>query len=271
MARVIAVANQKGGVGKTTTVLNLGSALHKEGKRVLLVDLDPQAALSSSLSPPQTKPANTIYQLLLSQASVEKGVQAAKSGPDLVPADLDLGAAELELSAEMGRERILADALAPVRERYDFILIDCPPSLGLLTVNALVAAGEVLIPLQCEYMAMRGLGSLLRTIEKVKAKLNPALGVAGILVTMYNGRTLHGQEVLEEVRRAFGEKVLKSVVKASVRFKEAPAAGLSMRLGLEMRVYDPNRLSISDSHLHHRRQGIRASEGNAKRTIPLCV
>jgi len=120
------------------------------------------------------------------------------------------------------------DALAPVRDRYDFILIDCPPSLGLLTVNALVAAGEVLIPLQCEYMAMRGLGSLLRTIEKVKAKLNPSLEVAGILVTIYNGRTLHGQEVLEEVRKTFGERVLKSVVKASVRFKEAPAAGLSI-------------------------------------------
>jgi chromosome partitioning protein len=228
MARVIAVANQKGGVGKTTTVLNLGSALQKEGKRVLLVDLDPQAALSASLSPPQTKSSNTIYQVLLSQGPVDQAIRSGGNGPDLVPADLDLAAAELELSAEMGRERILADALAPIRERYDFILIDCPPSLGLLTVNALVAAGEVLIPLQCEYMAMRGLGSLLRTIEKVKAKLNPSLEVAGILVTMYNGRTLHGQEVLDEVRRAFGEKVLKTVVKASVRFKEAPAAGLSI-------------------------------------------
>jgi chromosome partitioning protein len=228
MARVIAVANQKGGVGKTTTVLNLGSALQKEGKRVLLVDLDPQAALSASLAPPQTKPSNTVYQVLLSQAPVGQAIRKGGNGPDLVPADLDLAAAELELSAEMGRERILADALAPVKERYDFILIDCPPSLGLLTVNALVAAGEVLIPLQCEYMAMRGLGSLLRTVEKVKAKLNPSLEVAGILVTMYNGRTLHGQEVLDEVRRAFGEKVLGPVIKASVRFKEAPAAGLSI-------------------------------------------
>lgn len=195
---------------------------------MLLVDLDPQAALSASLAPPQAKPSNTVYQVLLSQAPLGQAIRPGDNGPDLVPADLDLAAAELELSAEMGRERILADALAPVSQRYDFILIDCPPSLGLLTVNALVAAGEVLIPLQCEYMAMRGLGSLLRTIEKVKAKLNPALAVAGILITMYNGRTLHGQEVMDEVRRAFGEKVLKSVVKASVRFKEAPAAGLSI-------------------------------------------
>ena len=228
MARVIAVANQKGGVGKTTTVLNLGSALQKEGKRVLLVDLDPQAALSASLASPQTKASHTVYQVLLSQSPAGQAIRPGDNGPDLIPADLDLAAAELELSSEMGRERILADALALIKERYDFILIDCPPSLGLLTVNALVAAGEVLIPLQCEYMAMRGLGSLLRTIEKVKAKLTPSLEVAGILVTMYNGRTLHGQEVLEEVRRAFGERVLKSVVKASVRFKEAPAAGLSI-------------------------------------------
>lgn len=150
MARVIAVANQKGGVGKTTTVLNLGSALQQEGKRVLLLDLDPQAALSASLAPFQTKPSNTVYQVLLSQAPVGQAIRPGDNGPDLVPADLDLAAAELELSAEMGRERVLADALAPVKERYDFILIDCPPSLGLLTVNALVAGGEVLIPLQCE-------------------------------------------------------------------------------------------------------------------------
>ena len=228
MPRIISVANQKGGVGKTTTVLNLGSALHREGKRVLLVDLDPQAALSASLAVPVAETAGTIYRVLLSQVSAAKAIRPSKSGPDLIAADIDLAAAEVELVAEMGRERILAEALRPVRSRYDFILIDCPPSLGLLTINALVAADEVLIPLQCEYLAMRGLGLLLRTIDRVKGKLNADLDVAGILVTMYNGRTLHAQEVLEEVRKSFGDKVFPVVVRTSVRFKEAPAAGLSI-------------------------------------------
>jgi chromosome partitioning protein len=228
MARIISVANQKGGVGKTTTVLNLGVALHEEGKQVLLVDLDPQAALSTSLGVAVSETQKTIYQVLLSQILAIKSIQPTSSGPDLIPANIDLAAAEVELVAEMGRERILADALRPVRDRYDFILVDCPPSLGLLTINALVAADEVLIPLQCEYLAMRGLGLLLRTVDRVKSKLNPSLEVAGILVTMYNGRTLHAQEVLEEVRKAFGQRVLPVIIKSSVRFKEAPAAGLSI-------------------------------------------
>jgi len=228
MARIISVANQKGGVGKTTTVLNLGVALHEEGKQVLLVDLDPQAALSTSLAVPVAETQATIYQVLLSQMPAAAAVITDKSRPDLVPANIDLAAAEVELVAEMGRERILADALQPVHDCYDFIVVDCPPSLGLLTINALVAADEVLIPLQCEYLAMRGLGLLLRTVDRVKAKLNPPLEVAGILVTMYNGRTLHAQEVLAEVRQAFGQRVLPVIIKSSVRFKEAPAAGLSI-------------------------------------------
>jgi chromosome partitioning protein len=228
MARILSVANQKGGVGKTTTVLNLGAALQNEGRRVLLVDLDPQAALSTSLAVPVSETQKTIYHVLLSQIPASAAVITDKSRPDLVPANIDLAAAEVELVAEMGRERILADALWPLRDRYDFVLVDCPPSLGLLTINALVAADEVLIPLQCEYLAMRGLGLLLRTVDRVKAKLNPSLEVAGILVTMFNGRTLHAQEVLEEVRKAFGRKVLPVIIKSSVRFKEAPAAGLSI-------------------------------------------
>lgn len=228
MPRIITVANQKGGVGKTTTVLNLGSALHREGKRVLLVDLDPQAALSTSLAIDAGKDHKTVYQILLSQVRATRAIRRSRSGPDLIPANIDLAAAEVELVAEMGRERVLAEALHPVHDRYDFILIDCPPSLGLLTINALVAAQEVIIPLQCEYLAMRGLGLLLRTIERVKAKLNRNLKVAGILVTMYNRRTLHAQEVLDEVRKSFGDRVFPVVVKSSVRFKEAPAAGLSI-------------------------------------------
>jgi chromosome partitioning protein len=228
MARIIAVANQKGGVGKTTTTLNLGSALRKEGKRVLLVDLDPQAALSISLSVPVTEIPITIYQVLIGEAGISKALRSTTTGVDLVPANIDLSAAEIELAAEIGRERILAEVLHPLDATYDFILIDCPPSLGLLTINALVAAGEVLIPVQCEYLAMRGMSLLLRQVGKVKAKLNPGLETAGILMTMYNGRTTHSQEVLEEVRRAFPEKVFPVVIKSSVRFKEAPAAGLSI-------------------------------------------
>jgi chromosome partitioning protein len=228
MARVISVANQKGGVGKTTTVLNLGAALYKEGKRVLLVDLDPQAALSTSLAVPIGRLPVTAYQVLLAQVPIQRAIRHSSAGLDLVPANIDLAAAEIELAAEMGRERILTEALQPVEKQYDFILIDCPPSLGLLTINALVAAGEVLIPLQCEYLAMRGMNLLLRTMDRVKAKLNPNLEVAGILVTMYNARTVHAQEVLEEVRTAFGRKVFPMVVRTSVRFKEAPAAGQSV-------------------------------------------
>lgn len=228
MARIIAVANQKGGVGKTTTVMNLGTALQREGKRVLLVDLDPQAALSVSLRVPVNQAATTVYQLLLGQAPAANAVRATHTGADIIPANIDLAAAELELASEIGRERVLADALEPQAHNYDFILIDCPPSLGLLTVNALVAASEVLIPLQCEYLAMRAMNLLLRTVDKVKAKLNPGLQISGILVTMYNGRTVHSQEVLDEVRSTFGPKVFSAIVKSSVRFKEAPAAGLSI-------------------------------------------
>ena len=228
MARIISVANQKGGVGKTTTVLNLGAALHQEGQRVLLVDLDPQAALSTSVAVSGNGDHSTIYEVLLSEVSAAAAIRRTGAGPDLIPANIDLAAAEVELMAEMGRERVLAEALRPIHDRYQFVLIDCPPSLGLLTINALVAAGEVVIPLQCEYLAMRGLSLLLRTIDRVKAKLNPSLEVAGILLTMYNGRTLHAKEVLEEVRESFGDRVLPMVVRASVRFKEAPAAGMSI-------------------------------------------
>ncbi len=228
MARIIAVANQKGGVGKTTTTISLGTALRKERKRVLLVDLDPQAALSSTLAAAPDNGAKTVYQVLLGQVKIAEAIRVTQTGPHVLPATIDLSAADLDLAAEMGRERILSDALNSVADRYDFILIDCPPSLGLLTLNALVAAGEVLVPLQCEYLAMRGMNLLLRTVEKVRRTLNPDLAIVGILVTMYNARTVHAREVLEEVRRAFGEQVFPMVVKSSVRFKEAPAAGLSI-------------------------------------------
>lgn len=227
MSRIIAIANQKGGVGKTTTTISLGVALYRDGHRVLLVDLDPQAALSISLGVSVASLPHTIYQVLLSQSTALQAMRRTASGPDLLPANIDLSAAELELAAQIGRERFLAEALAPVADQFDFILLDLPPSLGLLTVNGLVASGEVILPVQCEYLAGKALTLMLGTIETIRTKLNPNLKILGILPTMFNPRTLHANEVLEEIRMNFGVPVF-APVKHTVRFKEAPAGGLSI-------------------------------------------
>ncbi len=229
MGQIIAIANTKGGVGKTTTTINLGSGLHKLGQRVLLIDLDPQSALTASMGLNPAKLQRSVYNVLIGDGtSVADIIRPTEGGPDLLPATIDLSAAELELVAEMGRESILRDALEAVKGNYDYILIDCNPSLGLLTVNALVAADGVIIPLQCEYLAMRGLQLLLRSIERVRVKLNPRLKITGILPTMYNPRTTHSKDVLEETRRAFGDRVFDVVIKDSVRFKEAPFNAMSI-------------------------------------------
>jgi len=234
MSVVIVVANQKGGVGKTTTVMNLGAALNELGRRILLVDLDPQSALSAGLGVDSYQLNETIYDVLVdSRVTMQSVIRPIRSNLDVVPSNIDLAAAEIELISAIGREYIFKEALAPVRGNYDYILVDSPPSLGLLTVNALTAADEVIIPLQCEYLALRGMRSLLETIEKVKAKLNPHLEIRGILGTMFNARTLHAQEVMEEIRSIFGDKVFDVVVKSSIRFAEAPVAHQSL---LE---YDP--------------------------------
>ncbi len=223
MAQIIAIANTKGGVGKTTTTINHGAGLFKLGKRVLLVDLDPQSALTASMGLNPGKLTRSVYNVLIGDGTkVNDIIQKSERGPDVLPATIDLSAAELELVSELGRESILRDALAAVKGKYDYILIDCNPSLGLLTVNALVAADGVIIPMQCEYLAMRGLQLLLRSIERVRLKLNPKLKITGILPTMFNARTTHSNEVLEETRRTFGDKVFDVVIKDSVRFKEAP-------------------------------------------------
>jgi chromosome partitioning protein len=228
-ALVTAIANQKGGVGKTTTTFNLGVALHRLERRVLLVDLDPQAALSMSAGILIAHLTSSIYQALLDdKVDPLPIIHRTASGVDVLPATIDLAAAEIELVSMTLRELVLKDVLAKLRPRYDHILIDCPPSLGLLTVNALAAADQVIIPLQCEFLATRGLTLLLRSLSKIQDRLNRGLKIAGILPTMFDGRTIHANEVLNELQTNFPGQVFDIVIKDSVRVKESPAAGLSI-------------------------------------------
>jgi chromosome partitioning protein len=226
-ARVLALCNQKGGVGKTTSTINLGAALAEFGRRVLLVDFDPQGALSVGLGVQPHQLESTTYNLLMERAVNIEDVLLKTSVPgmDLLPSNIDLSAAEVQLVNEVAREQTLARALAPVRGDYDFILIDCQPSLGLLTVNALTASDGVIIPLECEFFSLRGVALLIDTIDKVQQRLNPELRLEGILATMYDGRTLHGREVFGRVLEAFGDKVFDTVITRTVRFPETTVAG----------------------------------------------
>ena len=226
-ARVIAMANQKGGVGKTTSTINLGAALTEYGRRVLLVDFDPQGALSVGLGVQPHQLDRTVYDVLM-ESSVGLDDVLLKTnvpGMDLVPSNIDLSAAEVQLVNEVAREQTLARALAPALPDYDLVLIDCQPSLGLLTVNALTAADEVVIPLECEFFSLRGVALLIDTIEKVRERLNPRLHIAGILATMYDSRTVHGREVFARVVEAFGDTVFDTVITRTVRFPETTVAG----------------------------------------------
>lgn len=228
MARIIAVANQKGGVGKTTTVANTGAVLAEKGHSTLLVDLDPQAALTAAFGVNPYELERSVYHVLLAQELDVRGVIIAGVRPqlDLLPANMHLAGAEVELIGQIGREYLLHEALASIKQDYEFILIDCGPSLGLLTINALTAADEVLVPLLPEYLALRGMGILFDTIKRIRDRTNPRLKVLGILITLYDSRTLHGREVLEEVRSMFGDNVFNTVVRKSIRFAEATAANL---------------------------------------------
>jgi len=226
MARVVAVSNQKGGVGKTTTTVNLAAALAARDRRVLVVDMDPQGNATSGLGVPRTDLTGGIYDVLLGFRDLSSVLTPTEhDGMHLVPATQDLVGAELELVDEAGRERRLRRVLATAREDYDDILIDCPPSLGLLTVNALVAADAVLIPLQAEYYAMEGLGDLLRTVAAVRKSLNPDLRREGILITMTDQRNRLCREVETEARKLFGDGVLRTVIPRNVRLGEAPSYG----------------------------------------------
>ena len=225
-ARIITLCNQKGGVGKTTSTISLGAALAGYGRRVLAVDFDPQGALSAGLGI-QMHDVPNIYDLMLGTVKDARSAIQRSSTPglDVIPANIDLSAAELHLVNEVAREQILAVVLRQVRDDYDVILIDCQPSLGLLTVNALTAAHGVLIPLECEFFALRGVALLVETIDKVKDRLNPALELDGILATMFDSRTLHSREVLERVVETFGTKVFETVIGRTVKFPDASVSG----------------------------------------------
>ena len=226
-ARVIAVANQKGGVGKTTSTINLGATLAEYGRRVLLVDFDPQGALSVGLGVQPHQLERTIHNLLIGSGTKLDEVIIPTRVPrmDLLPSNIDLSAAEVQLVTEVGREHALARAVKPALDDYDMILVDCQPSLGLLTINALACAHSVLIPLECEYFSLRGVALLIDTIDKVRDRLNPGLEISGILATMYDPRTLHTREVRERVLEAFGELVFDATINRTVRFPETTVAG----------------------------------------------
>ncbi len=226
-ARVVALCNQKGGVGKTTTTINLGASLTEYGRRVLLVDFDPQGSLSVGLGLNPHEMELTIYNLLMDRQTKleEVVVPSGVPGMDLLPSNIDLSAAEVQLVHEVAREQTLARVLAPALEHYDVILIDCQPSLGLLTVNALTASNGVIVPLECEYFALRGVALLKNTIDKVQERLNPRLEIDGVLGTMFDGRTLHGREVMQRLVEAWGDQVFHTVIRRTVKFSDSTVAG----------------------------------------------
>lgn len=224
--KIIAVINQKGGVGKSTTAVNLSAALGEMGKQVLLVDLDPQGNTSSGLGIDKRQVQHCIYDVLLNDVKIEDvTIPDVCEGLDLVPATINLAGAEVELVSEMARENRLKDAVGAMRGRYDYIFIDCPPSLGLLTVNALVAADKLLIPIQCEFYALEGVTKLLDSMKRVKSRLNPTLDIYGVLLTMYDGRTTLSKQVVNEVRNFFGKTVFETLIPRTVKLSEAPSFG----------------------------------------------
>lgn len=233
-ARIIAVANQKGGVGKTTSAVNLAAEMVARGRRVLVIDMDPQGNATTSLGINKKALSTTVYDVLLGNAPTEIVVaQTGREGLELLPATVELAGAEVELVDQPRRDSRLRDALGPISNNYDHVVIDCPPSLGLLTLNALCAAHGVVIPLQCEYLALEGLAQLKNTIDLVRTSLNPHLHIIGVVMTMYDGRTNLAQQVVAEVRQYFPQRIFNTLVPRSVRLSEAPSYGQTIR------EYDP--------------------------------
>lgn len=227
--KIIAIANQNGGVGKTTTTMNLGAALSESGEDVLLLDLDPQGTLTIANGFDPDDLSNTIYSALTNHHfNIRKAILETKNGPNLIPANLDLAASEVELLSELGREMYLRERLKPLRDSYNLILLDCPPSLGLLTINALVAADAIIVPVATQYLRFRGLKLLLETIGKVRDKFNPSLPLPKILPNMFQSNTIHSREILEELKDTFTSQVFETVIRHTVRLAEAPINGQSI-------------------------------------------
>ena len=234
MSNVIAIINQKGGVGKSTTAINLAAALGDLGKRVLVVDFDPQGNATSGFGVDKDSLERDVYDTLMNNVSIEDVVVPSPvEGVSVAPATIQLAGAEIELVSVMARESVLRYVLEPVRDSYDYIFVDCPPSLGLLTVNALVAADSLLVPIQCEFYALEGLSKLLESMRMVKGRLNPTLDIFGVVMTMFDARTTLSRQVVEEVRDFFGPKVFNTIIPRNVKLSEAPSHGLPINL------YDP--------------------------------